>query len=748
MIETTGMLGKKFIAGMGVIAFTATAGAQERSAVIEEIIVTAEKREQSLQNVPISIATYTGDQLQAQNVDNVQGIAVQTPSLAFSRAGGEAQLYIRGIGTNAFGVTVDPSVAVHQDGVYLGRSQMGLTQFLDVERVEILRGPQGTLYGRNATAGAINLISRAPTQEWQGYARAGIGSWDRREFEGAISGEVTEGVLSRLSFKSTEDDGFTDDLDPRGGDQIDDNDLFAFRGQLEFGRDKPLNVRIIADWSEFNSGNRTIIPRDDLGMAQTLGALPLGDFDETRNDLPTKEDWEFWGVTILADYNLSENVTISSVTGYKSYENDFLFNTDGTEIDVTRSNFQYDTEQFSQEFRLDAEWDKFNVLLGAYYLHEDKQGALGLIRANIDSAFIIPNDDELDAFAAFGQATFRLTDQLSLIAGLRYSYEEKTDLTSIGGIFGPESISGLNSPADVTVFSNREDEDDWGDLSPRFVLQYDFNDDVRVFTSVSKAFKSGGWNAFTANESFDEETLWSYEIGARSDLMNGRLRLNATAFYYDYEDLQVTTTLDSLTVTTNAASATNTGIEFEAIALPTPQWRLSVSGSYLDAEYDEFLSPFGICPEDATPAEIAGACNGAAPGESRTFDLSGNTLTNAPEFNVNVNTQYDIRLANRGTVTLYAQVAYQSELFFTQFNEDAVGEDDVTLTDARVSYTSPDDRWSVGFLAKNIFDKNYFQNGVRFTSTSDPAKDRFQIGNALGYPAQGRSWALQGKINF
>lgn len=736
------------LAGVAIAALGSPALAQEEPALLEEIIVTAEKRAQSLQDVPISIVAYTGDQLQNQSVDNIQGIAVETPSMAFSRAGGEAQLYIRGIGTNAFGVTVDPSVAMHQDGVYLGRSQMGLTQFLDVERVEILRGPQGTLYGRNATAGAINIISRAPTEEWEGYVRGALGSWDRREIEGAVSGAVADGVLARLSFKSLEDDGFTKDLDPRGGDQIDDNDLFAVRGQVEFGRDEALNVRIIADWSEFNSGNRTIIPRDNLGLAETLGALPLGDFDDTRNDLSTYEDWEFWGLTMLADFEVNENVTISSVTGYKSYESDFLFNTDGTEIDITRSNFQYDTEQFSQELRVDASWDGFDILLGGYYLHEDKQGALGLIRANISTTFVIPNEDEVDALAAFGQATFHVSEQLRLIGGLRYSYEKKKDFTSIGGLFGPAAFEGLDSPSAVTVFSTRDDQDSWNDLSPRFVVQYDVNDDVNVFASVSKAFKSGGWNAFTANASFDEEKLWSYEVGARSELMDGRLRLNATAFYYDYKDLQVTTTLNSLTVTTNAASATNKGLEIEAIALPTPEWRIGVSGSYLDAKYDEFLSPFGICPADATPAEIAGACNGAAPGATRTFDLSDNTLTNAPEFKFNVNSTYDVVLANGGTVTLYGQVAYQSKVYFTQFNEDVVGQDGFALADARVSYTSPDDRWSVGFLVKNIFDKEYFQNGVRFTSTSDPAKDRFQIGNSLGYPAQGRSWALQARVNF
>ncbi len=745
---TNAFVCRGLLAGTALIVLASTAHAQQKEAVLEEVTVTAEKRVESLQHVPISIVAYAGNQLQNQNVYDIQGIAVETPSLAFSSATGEAQLYIRGIGTNGYGVTVDPSVAMHQDGVYLARTHMGLTQFLDVERVEILRGPQGTLYGRNATAGAINIISRAPTEELEGYVRAGMGSWKRREFEGAVSGAVTDGVLARLSFRSLEDDGFTKDLDPRGGDQIDDNGLFAMRGQVEFGRDEPLNVRIIADWSEFKSGNGTIIPRDHLGMAETLGAVPTGKIDETRNDLPTKQLWEFWGVTMLADYKVNENVTLSSVTGYKSYDSDHLFNTDGTEIDVTRSNLQYDTTQFSQELRVQAAWGNFDVLLGGYYLHEDKRGALGLIRANINRTIIIPNDDTADAFAAFGQARFRATEQLSLIAGLRYSYEEKKDFTSIGAIIGGDFLHGLDSPAAVTVFSRRDDKKSWQDLSPRFVVQYDINDDANVFASASKAFKSGGWNGLTASPSFNEEVLWSYEVGVRSEFMDRRLRLNATAFYYDYKDLQVTTTLNGLTVTTNAASATTNGLEIEAIALPTPEWRINVSGAYLDAKYDNFLSPFGICPANATLAELASTCNGAAAGAARAFDLSGNTLANAPELKFTANSKYDLALSNGGTVTLFGQVVYQSKLYFTQFNEDIVGQSGFALADARISYDLPDNDWSIGFLVKNIFDKEYYQNGVRFTSTSDPAKDRFQIGNSLGYPAQGRSWALQVNVNF
>ncbi|MDJ0657272.1 MAG: TonB-dependent receptor plug domain-containing protein, partial [Xanthomonadales bacterium] len=203
-------------AAFAVSLACAVSPALSQDSQLEEIVVTAEKREESLQTVPISIAAISGDTLSDLAIDDLMDLYVQTPGLSFSRAGGEAQVYIRGIGTDAFGVTIDPSVAIHLDGVYLGRPQMGLAQFLDVERVEILKGPQGTLYGRNATGGAINIISRMPTEETEGYLTAGFGSFDRVELTGALGGSLSDRWNGRVAFRALDDEGFTDDLDGAG----------------------------------------------------------------------------------------------------------------------------------------------------------------------------------------------------------------------------------------------------------------------------------------------------------------------------------------------------------------------------------------------------------------------------------------------------------------------------------------------------------------------------------------------------
>ncbi|MBT7449839.1 MAG: TonB-dependent receptor, partial [Rhodospirillaceae bacterium] len=378
--------------------------AQSGDLVLEEIVVTALKRSQSLQDVPAAITAITGDMLDDMAIDDIQDLYVQTPGLAFSRAGGEGQIYIRGVGSSAFGVTNDPSSAINLDGVYLTLANMGLTQFLDVDRIEVLRGPQGTLYGRNATAGAINIISRAPTDEVEGYATASYGNWNRREIEAAVGGPISDGVRARIAAKYLNDDGYTKDLEPGGSDDIDDQELAAIRATFEFDLSENATLKIIGDWSDFKSNNRTAKPLDDLSFAFLLNPAPQDGIDVTRNNLDTFFDWKTGGVTVDLQWDVSDTVTLSSISAFRTYESDFFFNTDGTEEEITRSTFIYETDQFSQELRLASNGlDGWSWLIGGFFLDEDKSGALGLGRATHPSfgqiSFIIPNADTAESIA-------------------------------------------------------------------------------------------------------------------------------------------------------------------------------------------------------------------------------------------------------------------------------------------------------------------------------------------------------------
>jgi iron complex outermembrane receptor protein len=751
----------------------------EPEPALEEIIVTAQKRSESLQDTPVAVTAVTGESLESLNRDDIAAIAVQTPSLAYSEAGGEAQIYIRGVGSNLFTVGADPSVAMHLDGVYVARANMGINQFFDVERVEVLRGPQGTLYGRNATGGAINILSRMPTDEFEGYGSVLFGSFDRRELKGAISGPLSAGWSGRLAVRALEDEGYTDDLDPRGGDEIDDNDLRAVRGTARWSGES-VELTVIGDYSEFDGGNTSIRPIDALGAARVLGAVPTR-FGDTRNNVPSFFEWQTGGVNVTLEWRISDALTLTSVSGYRAWDSDFLFNTDGTEIEVTRTTQVYDTKQYSEELRLNGDFGRLKWIAGAYYLDEDRFGALGLVRANLATpgVFIIPADNDGTALAFFGQADYAVTDRLTFTAGIRYSDEKKEDVSRQLNVFAPPLGTTPLSEILVGLFGNlnfppmaagsRTGDKTWQAWTPKIGLSFAPNEDVLLYASYSKGFKSGGYNDFQpSNPVYDPEFIKSYEVGAKTEWLDNRLRLNAAVFYYDYTDLQVSSFLNSLTITTNAADSTVKGAELELQWRPIDSLDLNASLGYLDAKYDRYLATYGVCTLYAIQVVQDRNCLGTnpftgapfVPGNARPVNASGNRLNNAPEIKSTLSALYSFELGGAGSLSLFGQLAYQDEIFFNPANDPNARQDAVTLLDARVAYTTASGALEIAAFGKNLSDEEYFHNIVQFTSTSLPPPaaalppptatitDPLSIGHALGYPAPGRQWGVELTYRF
>jgi iron complex outermembrane receptor protein len=742
-----------------LLASLASTLVSAQNAVLEEIVVTAQKRAESLQNTPIAISAVTGEAIDKLNIDDIGAIAAANPSLVYSEAGGEAQLYIRGVGSNIFSVGVDQSVATHIDGVYAGRANMGLTQFLDIDRVEILRGPQGTLYGRNATGGAINIISRAPTDDFEGYASGLLGSFDRVDFRGALSGPLTESLSARVAVRRLKDDGYTEDLDPRGSNKIDDNDLTAVRGSLRW-KSEGLTASLIAEHSEFENGNTSIYPIDNDGLAGSFGAIPTNSIRKTRNNTPSFHKWNTSGVTGNFDWNVSDSTNLNLTLGYRDWDSDFLFNTDGTEIEVTRSSFAYTSEQLSAELRLSGEAGWGRWLVGAYWFDEDKFGGLGLVRAGFTPpavlaprSFIFRADGTGEATAIFGQVDYKLAETWTLSAGLRYSDEKKGDLLRQSTLLPDNELLGLFTPnviPDATPATTRNVSRSWDAWTPRLGLEYRPSDDRLFYLTYSEGFKSGGFNDLSViNPPFDPEFIDSFEIGAKTEWLNGRLRANASAFYYDYTDLQVSVFASvgniTTTFTTNAAEATVKGLELDLVARPIDALDIRASLAFLDATYDNFTTPYGSC----TAANVAldSRCVGRV-GLPRLINAAGNRLNNAPEFKGSLSVGYSIDLASGGQVTLFGAANHQGRVFFLPANTTVMSQASYTLVDARIGYENESGDWAVGAFVKNLTDEEYFHNIVQFTSTSDARKDVFAIGNALGYPAAGRQWGLEFTYRF
>jgi len=708
----------------GCMMVAANVTAQEN--VLEEIIVTAEKREATIQDTALAITAVSGDLLESGGLDEIEDLSLDVPSLVFSRAGGEAQLYIRGVGTNLFGIGQDSSVAVHQDGVYQGRAQMGLTQFLDVERVEVLRGPQGTLYGRNATAGVINIIHRAPGDEPEGYVNLKLGNFNRYDGEAAYGGPIGDNAGFRLAVRYGSDGGFTEDLDPRGGDEVDGGETMAARATVTFALSDTINAKIIGDYTDFDGDNRTIRPRGDLHRSAAEGAQALPDFDQTRNEVESFQKWTISGITAEVTADLGGGLSLTSITGYRQFEDSFRFNTDGTEIFVTQTHFERDTDQFSEEIRLACDCEAYEWIAGLYYFTEDKEEALGLPAINFGGAFNIFATNKTDAWAGFGELTWHFSDRLDGIVGVRYSSEEKDDW-NLRGLTGG-NFDGLFGASDPRAFSfsfpPRMTTDDWNAFTPKLGLKYDYSDDIMIYGTLTRGFKSGGTNSLSGDPAFDPEYLWSLEVGSKSTLADGRAIANASAFYYDYTDLQVSTFAEGTVRVRNAAEATVLGLELDVSAVLSDQFTWDSSAMLLNAEYDKFVTRYG----------------------TQVLDVAGNAMVNAPEVTLTSTLSYSADVGP-GTFSAMAQIAYRSEVFHSQFNEAEVGQDSVMLANVRAGITFLNGV-EVAFVVRNLLDEEYYQNSVRFTSLNDRSKDLTGIGAALGYPGEGRSMALQLHMGF
>lgn len=704
---------------------------------IDEIIVTAQKVRQSLQDVPAAITALNGEQLDARQQRAIEDIAAQTPGLSFSRAGGQSFIYLRGIGSDTQGIGSDASVGLSLDGVYVSRLEFGATQFFDLDRVEVLRGPQGTLYGRNATGGVISLISKAPDATPSFNARAAYGSFDRLDLEGAAGGAIGDDVAVRLAGRYTRDNGFTEDLDPRGGDKIDDQNVLALRGSISAKLGGIGRVRLIVDHTRFKSGNTSVFPLDSLGRAQALGAVPTK-FGQTRNDLDTFDRWNTTGITGLIDIDVAPRLTLSVVAGYRHYDQEFLFNTDGTEVEVTRTQFKRDYDQISTEARLAYVSDRIRLVGGAFYMFEDKSGTLGLVRAAplpVTTTFLFPSTNKGEAIAVFADGTVNLTDQFAVIAGVRYSEETKRDRTSSASVL---DILGIGSPLTPTVTGRRSSFDKYKAWTPRFGLEYRPADDILLYATASRGFKSGGVNSYDVNAGFKPEFVWAYEAGVKSELFDRRLRLNASGFHYDYSDLQVSTFLNGFTFISNAASARIDGVELEGLGRVAKGLDLGFSAAWLDARYRDFSTPFGLLP----PTVPGG------PRAPNIVDVSGNRLRNAPEWKLSGGIDYAVDVSSTLQLRANSVISYQSRVYFSPFNEDTVSNRPLTLIDARLGLGPSSDRWEVAVVGKNLTDRKYVSNIVRFTSTSIPSADPSNIGNALGYPQPGRSLSVQLSVRY
>ena len=709
--------------------------ARSQGDVLEEILVTAERREVSLQDTAISITAFTGIQLAQAGVETSEQLTGFTPGLNIQRDV-IGKVIMRGIGTENFTVAGDPGVALSIDGAYLSRSSVAIFDLYDLDRVEVLRGPQGTLYGRNATGGAINFITRKPTEEFDGYLSADYGNYEKIRVEGAVGGPVSENVSVRLSGLSHNRDGFTDNVFPGIGgglDELDDKDLWSIRGQLEFRPSETFTILVSVDnyeddgiASPYKYVADPLIYFGGAPFPNPLGGDLFTVSQGYELDTPGFPDWRApsaghasqTGVNGTITWDIIPGLTLKSISAWRDMDFEWLNDGDGIEAYLVNYWQDDESELFTQELQLIADnGGKLNWIIGGYFLTEESDSRIGIplpLGAGLPLAVLIEGSSETDAYAVFGEASYNVFDRMKATAGVRYSYEEKSadyvdDRTSLG------------APAPGMI----DDSDSWSAFTPKFGLDYFVNDDLMLYGTVTWGFKSGGFNMLAIQPSYDEEEVISYEVGFKSRFNQDRTQLNASAFYYDYEDLQVGKVVELNATIENAAQATIYGAEIEMDTLLTDQFRVSAGVSILETEYDSFIT------EDK---DLPGAPS---------VSLKGNELPRAPGFTSSVSAQYILPMDGLGELEAWFNWQHTDSQYFTPFNRSSFEQDSYNLINVRLSYR-PTENWELSVYGNNLDNQEYFTNALE-SGVPTPGVDRVVPQFFAGAP---RTYGVRVRYHF
>jgi iron complex outermembrane receptor protein len=676
---------------------------------IDDIIVTATRTGASAaQKTPIAISVFSADQLAASQIDNVKDLVAFTPNLSVGQAAASAQIYIRGIGSNNVFNGSDPDVTVQSDGVYIARAFGQFADFVDIDRIEVLRGPQGTLYGRNAVGGTINIISRKPSDEFHAEIQGTAGNYGLVQGKAYLSGPLVPGVLqASISGNYINHSDYVKNI-VSGVDGIGNADRGGLRGQLRFTPTEKLEILIRGDW---NRGTERAGSYGQLLATTPIAPLAsslVGDYRKTAIDRAFQTDTRIWGTSAEINYAVNDVVSLKSLTAYRRSAYVTNGDSDGTEAPI---NFAYQTDiskQFTQEFNLNITTESFKAVLGAYYFDEHETSTLinntppsvGT-PANRASRTTARPDSHARSQALFAQGTLNITSALSATAGIRYTEDRKHLDQYIDRVSLDPATPLAPTPGFPFTPSLTRNFKAW---TPKFGIDWKPMDNIFAYGSVTRGYKSGGTN-FAGTTllalSFNPESLWSYEAGVKTDWFDRRLRFNLTGFIYDYKDLQVQSLLaPGVVAIGNATSAEVKGLELETIAKPLTGLTFTFNYALLDSHYKDFAAssvPTALIPYVASSPLY----NSVA----RTYNATGNVLTAAPKTSLSASGQYEHRLG-RGSAFIRGEYYYQSRAYYDPSNALIMSQKPYDLINASIGYTH-DDQWSVRLIGKNLADTNY-----------------------------------------
>ena len=764
-----GLLGSAATAAfLAAPASAQTADAHQAAPVVDDdkvIVVTARRREESIQDVPLSITAISGEALAKNGTLEITEIAQEVPNLTLEVSRGTnttLTAFIRGVGQQDPVAGFEAGVGLYVDDIYLNRPQGAVLDIYDVERIEVLRGPQGTLYGRNTIGGAIKYVTAALPDETEIKVRGTYGSYNQADLIVTASTPVSDSLKVGVSGARLSRGGFGDNLVQEGVENY-NKDVWGARGTIEFDNG-PLFIRLSGDYVKDNSDPRQ---GHRLLPGAFSGAPVLDDVYDTRAGLDVvDQEVEAYGGGLTIAYELNDTMTVKSITGYRKDHSTTPIDFDSlpqADLDVPAI---YRNKQFSQELQFLYEGDRLSGVLGAYYLDASAFTAfdVALFTTGAIPSVNLPGlnaqtlgDVDTKTWSIFGDFTYDLTDQLSLSLGGRYTWDKRTSrilrTTFVGG------YSDLFPPTDavpIAVTSDFNGSATFKEFTPRASLSFKPNANHTFYATYSKGFKGGGFDPRGQTSqapdldgdgdidyadqyeflSFAPETVDSYEIGWKASLLDDSLFISLAAFKGDYTDVQIPGSVgvdsngdgisDSFVgITSNAGDADVNGVEFEGRAVVgrnfagpgsrlTFNWALGV----LDAKYNTFI--------DALGNDVA---------DQRVFQ-------NTPDVTVNTGFDLGIPVAS-GIVDFLGSVSLRSDA--SQFElPGPLDQDGYALVDASIVYTDDSDRWSIGIHGKNLFDQRYIVSGYDFVTGSVLGLE----GNLTAFYGDPRRVFVTGQVKF
>lgn len=689
----------------------------EKNAYIDTIIVTATKTGASdLQHVPLAISAYSAETLDATGAVSLSDIVAYTPGYTYTSNSVWSISSIRGVGTNNVFAGGDPSATLQVDGVYYGRPTGANLDFLDVERVEVLRGPQGTLYGRNAVAGTTNVITREPSDDFMGTVKLSVGEYGLMRPEFAVSGPlVDEKVSFSLAGRYSKRDGYIKQL-VAGGEDLWDENRKSIRGKLKFAPNETMSLVLAADYSDADEGYNFATVR--ITPSANDGFNP--GFFEAATDDPNQYELTQWGTSATWKWDISDQLELTSITAYRDSDSILNGDLDFTALPLfTTRAFVEEQNQFTQEVNLSGRFNKAEFIAGLFYYHEN---ADSYFNATITDSLLLSQgiDVETDSYAAFAQVKYQLSDRLSVTGGVRYTEDEKSTSNDYGISFALDPTltdGGLGADPLIEAPGSEifTDTAKFDAFTPKLGLEFQANDSVLGYASITKGFKSGGYNllidpASASRARYNPEEVWAYEGGIKSRVnVPFPGTINLAGFYYDYEGLQVNQFVflgaSVAQLVSNAPAAKISGLEIETNLHPNEHISFGGHLAYLNATYNGSFTA-----EDSL--------NGGQ------IDADGRILSDAPKWSGGIFGELRDDFGDY-EASVRADVSFKGDVFYSPLNAPELGADAYTFANLSMNLKHTDSGLSFGVRANNITNKKYITgNYFAFSSGGIPGAPR------------------------